>query len=259
MIVASVENLRQAKDEDLVKYADRAGAQLHDLNLAYKPLTQQLRRENDKRVARYFVRGLNNMEVKRLIPLGVISNLDDSIAQVLNLEATTGSNVSARDLFCQTCRSVGHRESSCRLKNRDTNEVLTSLLLSMSTRNPTNRYATNNNRQRPTNFNSNSNNGQVQNRSNFNNYPSQMNNNNNQAQNRGNSGNYSSQMTNQQQNFRNKPMGANNNLRVVNAEDGVEDSFQDQLQSKDYNDNIGTDLPDQFDQNSFFQDDYSEN
>lgn len=131
VMVASVENLRQTKDEDLVKYADRARALLHDLNLAYKPLTPQIKSENDKKVARYFVRGLNNVEVKRLIPLGVISNLDDSIAQVLNLEATTGSNVSARDLFCQTCRSVGHRESSCRLKNRDTNEVLTSLLLSL--------------------------------------------------------------------------------------------------------------------------------
>lgn len=199
------------------------------------------------------------MEVKRLIPLGVISNLDDSIAQVLNLEATTGSNVSSRDLFCQTCRSVGHRESSCRLKNRDANEVLTSLLLAMSTRNSANRYAPNNNRQRPTNFFPNSNNGQAQNRSNFNNYPSQINNNNNQAQNRGNSGNYSSQMTNQQQNFRNKPMGANNNLRIVNAEDGVEDSLQDQLLSEDNTDNTGTDLPDKYDQNSFFQDDYSEN
>lgn len=191
VMVATVENLHQAKDEDLVKYAERARTLLNDLNLAYKPLTSQLRNENDKKVARYFVRGLNNMEVQRLIPLGIISNLDDTIAQVLNLEAATGTNVPARDLFCQTCRSVGHRESSCRLRNRDTNEVLTSLLLSLSTRqnnNSANRNAQyTNNRPRPMNYFPNNNNGQTQNRGNFVN-TSQMNN--NLAQNRGNTNNY---------------------------------------------------------------------
>lgn len=252
-MMATFENLRQAKEEDLMKFADRARSLLHDLNLAYKPLTNQMKTENDKRVARCFVRGINNNEVKRLIPLGVISNLDDSIAQVLNLEANTGSNVATRDLFCQTCKSVGHRESSCRLKNRDTNELLTSLLLSMSTRqsnNSTNRNGSGNNRPRMTNYFANPNNGQFQNRNNFNNVPSQMNNN-NQSQNRGNFNNHSSQTNNQQQNSRNRPMGANNNIRNLNADEVAEDNNHDQL--GDYDDGDHTDLTDEYDQTNFFQ------
>lgn len=256
VMTASVENIRQGKDEDLMKFADRARSLLHDLNLAYKPLTSQMKSENDKRVARCFVKGINNNEVKRLIPLGVISNLDDSIAQVLNLEAATGSNVSNRDLFCQTCRSVGHRESSCRLRNRDTNELLTSLLFSMTNgnrnqfmnRNP-NYNNVNNNRQTQnsyTNYNNMTNNNRQQQNVN----PSF--NNNNQFPNRGNyNNNFQPQASSQQQNIpRNRPVGSNSNIRIVNANDETE--LTDETSDQEYTDNPFANFPDQIDQNNSY-------
>lgn len=261
VMVASIENLRQGKDEDLIKYAERARALLHDLNAAYKPLTPQLKTENDRRVARYFVRGASNGEIKRLIPLGVISNLDDSIAQVLNLEATMGSNVSARDLFCQTCRAVGHRESSCNLRNRDTNELLASLLIRMGTgRNngPVNRNIPyNNNRNRfPTgvSYNTSNNNvDQTQHRGNYSNYAQHTNNNNNyQAQNRTN---YMPQTQYQQQNpNRNRPIGPNNNVRMVNVEENGEHIDQGgQEVFPEHSDNPFMDFPEQSGQINYFE------
>lgn len=253
-MVASVENLRQGKDEDSIKYAERARGLLHDLNLAYKPLTAQLKNENDRRVARYFVRGLNNHEVKRLIPLGVISNLDDSIAQVLNLEATTGTNVSARDLFCQVCRSVGHRESSCKIKNRDTNELLTSLLVSMTTGGngaQMNRNIPNFNRNRLANphYNnwSSNNHGLTQNRGNFTQYVPQPNMHNFQNQNRGN---FNTQMSSQQPNSnRNRPNNPNTNLRMINMGENEDNLNQEQETSRDYPIYQLMDFPEQYVQN----------
>lgn len=86
-----------------------------------------------------------------------------------------------------------------------------------------------------------------------------MNNINNQTQNRGNFGNYSSQLTNQQQNLRNRPVSNNNNVRIVNAEDGVEDTNPEQMSNQDNTDNSFTDFQDHYDQNGFLEDDYSGN
>lgn len=251
VIIATIENLHQEKDEELTKYADRARKLLHELNSAYDPLTQQLRVDNDKRVARGFVRGLNGVEVKRQIPTGIITDLNNTITQVLNTEASTSLEVAPRDLFCQTCKSVGHRDSTCRIKNRNASEMLNSLLTTLTLRNgQSNNGGVNIQRNggRRIIYGNNAYNQQNQNNTN--------NNGNNQTQNRNNynTGNFNAQ--NQQNiprnniNNNNRNNGANN-LRVTNIDEQTDLVQQPIIYENEYENDMHLEehnqyYPDQF-------------
>ncbi|XP_055305774.1 protein kinase 4-like [Sitodiplosis mosellana] len=181
VLTSQLENMRQEKDESLAKYAERARKMLQEKNSVYKVLTEDQKLEHNRMARKAFAKGIQNGKLKtRLITRGA-SSLEDAIAYAIEAENDELYEIPKQELYCKHCRSNGHRENECRIKNANNNglNTLVSALQSFSA----NRIPMRNNRGDSNRFNqgwNNNNNDNNNNNNRFNNQNWNTRNNNNQ-------------------------------------------------------------------------------
>lgn len=123
ILTSQIENLRQERDENLTKYAERARKLLMEKNSVYNYLTEEQKAEHNRIARKSFAKGiLNNRLRDRLITRGS-NTLEDAISYAIETENDILNDYSRNDLFCGICRMVGHRERDCRSNNAKNNDI----------------------------------------------------------------------------------------------------------------------------------------
>ncbi|XP_031639457.1 homeobox protein 2-like [Contarinia nasturtii] len=147
LLASQIENLHQEKNESILKYSERARKLLKEHNSTYSNLSEDQRREHNKRALRAFSRGLYDHKLKEKLSIRGSDTLENSIAYALEAESESLRDIPNYELFCRFCQINGHRERDCKRKNNDANNLgnLTSALRSLNFPN------INNNRNRPRN------------------------------------------------------------------------------------------------------------
>lgn len=238
LLTSQIENMRQDKDESLAKYAERARKLYKEKNATYIHLNDDQKKEHDRIARKAFIKGIKSDQLRNTMKIRGASSLEDAITNVLEIEYDNLNLIPKSDLYCKSCRSIGHREPECRRKN-DNSDNLNKLIYALSNfgRNNLNNYGSsplirnriypnsaNNspNWNRNQNWNQNFNQNMNPNR-NFNQNPN-LNQNNNWAQNPNNNWNrnpnnnpnQNSYQNNQQQNRQNQMNLKQNNPRANN-------------------------------------------
>lgn len=171
---SQIENLRQEKDESLVKYADRARKLLNEKNKSFYSLSEEQKEEHDRIARKSFARGISNQKLRDIMITQGAHSLEEIIGRSLDVDNEVNNSIARREMICTFCQNFGHREVECQSKeNRNSPMGQLASALSRLTSNTGNRF-NNNFRGNSNNFGNNfsnrnnGNNGFSQNRQNFN-------------------------------------------------------------------------------------------
>lgn len=199
---SQIENLRQERDESLIKYAERARKLLIEKNKSFHCLTEEQRAEHDRIARRFFARGISNQKLRDILVVQSSPSLEESISRSLEIDNEISSNVSRREFFCTYCKTIGHRINECKAKENDNTPLgqLASALKNLKIQGSNNQFNKGNNFNRS-----------YQNpRQNGNNWNNDRNNSSNRPNNGGNQSNYRGQNSS---NFNRNYSNGNNNGR----------------------------------------------
>lgn len=123
ILTSQLENLKQEKDESLIKYSERVRKLLMERNSTYNFLTEDQRLEHNRQARKAFAKGIGNPKLRdRMITRGAQS-LEDAIAYAIETENETITQIARNELFCGFCRINGHRENECRRKLGNSNDL----------------------------------------------------------------------------------------------------------------------------------------
>lgn len=172
---SQIENLRQEKDESLVKYADRARKLLNEKNKSFYSLSEEQKEEHDRIARKSFARGISNQKLRDVMITQGAHSLEEIIGRSLDVDNEVNNSIARREMICTFCKNIGHREVECRSKengNSPMGQLASALsrLISNTGNTPNNNFRGNNNN----NFGGNNqgrnndNNGYGQNRQNSN-------------------------------------------------------------------------------------------
>lgn len=125
LITTQLENLKQKKDETLIDFAERARKLLRTKTAMYSQLSKEQRDEYNRLASRSFIKGLNNVGLKQRVTTRGANSLEKAIENAIDMELDTINQVSQNELFCRSCRLIGHRERDCRRRNNDNSAVST--------------------------------------------------------------------------------------------------------------------------------------
>lgn len=206
IIASKLENLHQNEKETITEYAERARKLLIEKNRIYTHLTEDQRLEHNRTARRAFSKGITNQKLKERLTIRGANTLEDAIAYAIESENDALNEIATNELYCQFCRSPGHRQKDCRRKNSE-NSGISQLIAALRGLNNTNQN------RRMSNFN--------QNRDNRRNSNNWSNNDNNNGWNRNNSNRFnnggwnqnSSNSFNNNRNWNNNPNRNWNNNR----------------------------------------------
>lgn len=126
VITTQLENLKQNKDESLTDYSERARKLLRTKAAMYSHISKEQRDEYNRSASRAFMRGLNNFGLRQRVTTRGATSLENAIENAIDMELDTVNQVTNNELFCRSCRIVGHREKDCRRRNNN-NDALTVL------------------------------------------------------------------------------------------------------------------------------------
>lgn len=237
IINSKVENLRQQKDETLLKYAERSRELLFEKNRAYNNITSELKSEHDRMVRKNFAKGISDQKIREKMLLKGSNSLEESISTLFEIESDFATEIRSNELFCNYCKNNGHRIRDCRKREQNNSEIgqLINLFKSVGVpsngnpqRNNSNNSGRFNDNQNFSRNNNNNNGGFQRNNSNFPNYNNNSNYNNSNQFNRNN--NY-----NQNNNNSNRNFNQNNNSNY-NPNYNPNNNFN---QNNNYNPNTG--------------------
>lgn len=130
LITTQLENIRQGPKETLPEYSERARKLLRTKNAMYSHLTVEQREEHNRQAYKAYMQGLNNNDLKKMVKTRGATTLDSAIENAIDMELDTTNQVQASELYCRTCRVVGHRERDCRRKSNENNSI-TSLITAL--------------------------------------------------------------------------------------------------------------------------------
>lgn len=123
ILTSQIENLKQEKDESLIKYSERVRKLLMERNSTYNFLTEDQRQEHNRQARKAFAKGIKDSKLRdRMITRGAHS-LEDAIAYAIETENETNTQIARNELFCGFCRINGHRENECRRKPNNSNDI----------------------------------------------------------------------------------------------------------------------------------------
>lgn len=117
--------MKQKKDETLIDFAERARKLLRTKTAMYSQLSKEQRDEYNRLASRSFIKGLNNVSLKQRVTTRGANSLEKAIENAIDMELDTINQVSQNELFCRSCRLIGHRERDCRRRNNDNSAVST--------------------------------------------------------------------------------------------------------------------------------------
>lgn len=231
IINSQIENLRQQKDETVLRYAERTRELLLEKHSSYNNITSEQKQEHDRAIRKNFARGLSNEKLREKILLRGTSSLDEAISLVFEMENDFDNDIRKNELFCNFCKMNGHRMKDCRKREQNNSQMgqLINIFKSfgVNNRNNSNNYqrgnnsgGNNNNR----NFSRNNGNGYQRNNSNFNsnrnNYNNNYGNNNNNNFRRNNDNNNGYNRNANNNNGNNQYNQGNNSQNNGNARHG---------------------------------------
>lgn len=144
---SQIENLRQEKDESLVKYAERARKLLIEKNKSFYSLTEEQRAEHDRIARKFFTRGILNQRLRDTLVVQASLSLEESIGRSLEVENEISTFASKREFYCKYCNKIGHREVECKTKENNDTPLgqLTSALRGLTMRGSNNGFTGNTN------------------------------------------------------------------------------------------------------------------
>lgn len=121
IIISQLDNLHQEQKETLSEYAERARKLLKQRNSTYNFLSDEQKKEHNRTARKAFARGLKDNKLReRLLIRGA---LEDTIAYSIEAENDTMSQVPNNELFCRSCRNIGHREKDCKRRLNETSMI----------------------------------------------------------------------------------------------------------------------------------------
>lgn len=114
---SQIENLKQAPDESLHNYTERARKLVLERCRIHN--SDEMKAEISHMAATSLKRGLNNPKVREIAKHKATTTLDEVIRDCLEIEAEISNEppeIPSNELFCIFCKKPGHRLSSCRRK-----------------------------------------------------------------------------------------------------------------------------------------------
>lgn len=123
IINSQIENLRQEKNETLLKYSERARELLLEKNMTCNNLSSDQKIENDRAVRRSFSKGLTNGRVKEKIVLRGANSLEETIALVFEMDNDMTNDIQNSELYCNYCKISGHRIKDCRKREQGNTQL----------------------------------------------------------------------------------------------------------------------------------------
>lgn len=141
--LAQMNSLTQKRDESLFEFSNRCKSLLFDLNSFLGCQADSgMRSINDRTARTSFIRGLAHTQMRDFVKTVHCRELQEVIDVAVEWNEQNVNTM--RDVRCEFCSNVGHRESQCRKKQKETPQNKN-----------TNRYTSNNNNgSRNTNNNS---------------------------------------------------------------------------------------------------------
>lgn len=223
---SQIENLRQAKDENLTKYAERTRKLLAEKNKSFYSLSEEQKTEHDRIARKFFARGLENRKLRDIMVIQGCPSLEETIGRSLEIENELVNTISQQEFNCTYCKRPGHRATECRSKQNNSSPIgqLASILQNLSFQN---------NQQQPNNWNNSNKNNSFGNNNNNANYGRNGSNNNN-----ANYGRYGSNNSNFNQNNSNP----NNQRNYQNGSNGFPNNYPNN-NSGNYSNNNSSNYP----------------